>query len=226
MSHVELVAGLDALTGRAKAGGGRMVRCPAHDDRHPSLSVDTDPDGKLLLHCMTGCATEDVVAALGATMADLFPDPPTNGGRVHLYSGPRRRKAQPGSRRFEARYPDGSIAGHHCRTDGDGDKRIWWEPRGIEPTRLALYLSWDLVEEGSIVIVEGERSTYAVRAAGLCAVGTYGTGVMPSADALAVLQGRDVVLWPDHDDKGRAHMEAIATALEGVANDGSKPGPT
>jgi hypothetical protein len=217
MSHVDLVAGLDALAGRAKAGGGRMVRCPAHDDRHPSLSVDTEPDGKLLLHCMTGCATEDVVAALGASMADLFPDPPMNGGRIHLHQGPRRRKARAGSRRFEARYPDGPIAGHHCRTDDATDKRIWWEPKGIEPSRLALYLSWDLADEGPIVIVEGERATHAVRTAGLCAVGTYGTGVMPSADALAVLEGRDVVLWPDHDEKGRAHMEAIAAALECVA---------
>ena len=30
------------------------ARCPAHDDRHPSLSI-TERDGKLLAHCHAGC---------------------------------------------------------------------------------------------------------------------------------------------------------------------------
>jgi hypothetical protein len=34
-----------ALGGR-KAGGGWMARCPAHDDRHPSLSIQDADDGK------------------------------------------------------------------------------------------------------------------------------------------------------------------------------------
>src|SRR6266536_183484 len=48
------------------------TRCPAHDDSAPSLSVQLQSDGKILLHCHAGCRAEDIVAALGLTMADLL----------------------------------------------------------------------------------------------------------------------------------------------------------
>lgn len=47
--------------------------CPAHDDSHPSLSIKECEDGRVLLHCWAGCPTSDVVAALGLSLADLFP---------------------------------------------------------------------------------------------------------------------------------------------------------
>jgi hypothetical protein len=52
-----------ALGGR-KAGGGWMARCPAHDDREPSLSIRDASDGRVLVHCHAGCDQERVIAAL------------------------------------------------------------------------------------------------------------------------------------------------------------------
>lgn len=49
------------------------ARCPAHDDKGPSLSVRETPDGAVLLHCFGGCEAADVVAAMGLQMTDLFP---------------------------------------------------------------------------------------------------------------------------------------------------------
>lgn len=49
------------------------ARCPAHDDKGPSLSVRETPDGAVLLHCFSGCEVTDVVAAMGLQMTDLFP---------------------------------------------------------------------------------------------------------------------------------------------------------
>ena len=51
-----------ALGGR-KAGRGWMARCPAHDDREPSLSI-READGKVLVRCHAGCDQRDVIAAL------------------------------------------------------------------------------------------------------------------------------------------------------------------
>ena len=66
---------------RAKRAGGWLARCPAHDDLHPSLSVDLSQDGIVLLHCFAqGCAVADITAAVGLTVADLF----TNGHRDRL----------------------------------------------------------------------------------------------------------------------------------------------
>lgn len=53
-----------ALGGR-KVGQGWTARCPAHDDREPSLSI-RDADGKVLVRCHAGCDQRDVIAALKA----------------------------------------------------------------------------------------------------------------------------------------------------------------
>jgi len=52
-----------ALGGR-KAGAGWTARCPAHDDRTPSLSIRDAEDGRILVHCHAGCDQEQVIAAL------------------------------------------------------------------------------------------------------------------------------------------------------------------
>ena len=52
-----------ALGGR-KAGGGWMARCPAHDDRTPSLSLADGHDGRLLVKCWAGCSAGDVLSTL------------------------------------------------------------------------------------------------------------------------------------------------------------------
>ena len=54
----------------AKALGGRsvgarwMARCPAHEDRKPSLSISSGRDGKVLVRCHAGCDQRDVIAIL------------------------------------------------------------------------------------------------------------------------------------------------------------------
>lgn len=50
-----------------------IARCPAHDDRDPSLSVSETPDGRVLVKCFGGCGTLDVITAVGLTWDALFP---------------------------------------------------------------------------------------------------------------------------------------------------------
>jgi putative DNA primase/helicase len=52
-----------ALGGR-KAGQGWTARCPAHDDRTPSLSIRDSDGNKVLVHCHAGCDQRDVIVAL------------------------------------------------------------------------------------------------------------------------------------------------------------------
>jgi len=54
-----------ALGGR-KAGTTWMARCPAHDDRKPSLSIRTSDNGNVLVCCHAGCKQHAVIAALRA----------------------------------------------------------------------------------------------------------------------------------------------------------------
>lgn len=65
---------LDRLDQVRDKGRDRWVaRCPAHEDRKPSLSIAETPDGRVLVNCFSGCAVEDVLAAVGLTLEDLFP---------------------------------------------------------------------------------------------------------------------------------------------------------
>ncbi len=41
-----------------------MARCPAHDDRDPSLSIREGSDGRVLVKCFAGCGQNQVIAAL------------------------------------------------------------------------------------------------------------------------------------------------------------------
>jgi putative DNA primase/helicase len=52
-----------ALGGR-KAGGAWMARCPAHEDREPSLSIQDANDCKMLVRCHAGCDQAQVIAKL------------------------------------------------------------------------------------------------------------------------------------------------------------------
>lgn len=58
-----------------RSGAGWIARCPAHKDRSPSLSIGEGRDGKILLHCFSGCTSEAVCDSLGLSLADLFPEP-------------------------------------------------------------------------------------------------------------------------------------------------------
>jgi hypothetical protein len=53
-----------------------VARCPAHDDRGPSLSIRELEDGRVLLFDFGGCSVHEVVAAVGLELTDLFPPRP------------------------------------------------------------------------------------------------------------------------------------------------------
>lgn len=53
-----------------------LAKCPAHDDKSPSLSIRELSDGRTLMHCFSGCSVNDVVVAVGLELADLFPERP------------------------------------------------------------------------------------------------------------------------------------------------------
>jgi DNA primase len=66
---------LERLDGARATGRDRwQARCPAHEDRSPSLSV-RQVDDRVLVHCFAGCGGSDIVAAVGMTLADLFDAP-------------------------------------------------------------------------------------------------------------------------------------------------------
>jgi hypothetical protein len=82
---------LDRLEGVKSTGAGRWIaRCPAHEDRSPSLSIREADDGMTLVRCWAGCEFAEIVGAAGLQPADLFPPKPLPAGdqRQRGYSRP------------------------------------------------------------------------------------------------------------------------------------------
>jgi putative DNA primase/helicase len=68
VNALKVLGRLENVTGRC---GKWMACCPAHEDKTPSLAI-SETDDRVLIHCFAGCATEDVIATIGLSLADLF----------------------------------------------------------------------------------------------------------------------------------------------------------
>lgn len=65
---------LSRLTKVKRSSGNSWVACcPAHEDRTPSLTIRDAGDGRILIHCFSGCNTEDVLGAVGMQWEDVMP---------------------------------------------------------------------------------------------------------------------------------------------------------
>ena len=67
----DLLSRLDKVRRTGEASW--IARCPAHEDRDPSLTL-AERDGVVLLHCFAGCDVASIVGAIGMDLADLFPE--------------------------------------------------------------------------------------------------------------------------------------------------------
>src|SRR5690606_7927299 len=63
---------LQRLDGVQAKGKGWRARCPSCGGRSRKLAV-AEVDGKVLVHCFASCRTEDVLAAVGLSWADIMP---------------------------------------------------------------------------------------------------------------------------------------------------------
>jgi hypothetical protein len=69
-----MIAAVEEIARTLKAKRNRagfIARCPAHEDRTPSLSISDGADGKVLVHCHAGCSQSAVLDALHALGIDF-----------------------------------------------------------------------------------------------------------------------------------------------------------
>ena len=211
----------DRIADAIEAAGGKVKRsglqwpatCPAHEDRTPSLSLGVGFDGCALIRCHALCQPEDIVAALGLTMSDLFPE------------STRRDVEEPATP--PTTYPyhdaDGVVVFEVVREVG---KRFWqrrpdgnggWVKNMDNVTRVLYRLPELLEHDGDAWIVEGEKDADRLRDEGLPTTCNPGGAGKWRDEYVAALAGRDVVVIPDNDDVGRAHAQQVAASLHGVA---------
>lgn len=209
---------LDALNNRGSRGRGNSWQCPAHEDRTPSLSIGNRNDGNgIVLTCHTGCHTEDIVAALGLTMADLFdeplPKPDPHQARRKTADYPytdengellfRVERWEPGKngkkKDFIQRAADGSYK-------TKGIRRVLYRLPEVVATAQA---------GGVIIVCEGEKDAENLAATGACATTMPGgVGMGWRDDYTASLRGAtEVVIIADRDQAGIEHARKVAASL-------------
>jgi len=62
---------LGQLDSASESGSGWMARCPAHNDRDPSLWVNEGDEVDVVVHCFASCSKDEVARSLGY---DSYPD--------------------------------------------------------------------------------------------------------------------------------------------------------
>lgn len=209
--------------------------CPLHQETSPSFTVY--PDGRF--HCF-GCGEHgDGLAFLqkleGLTFARALEEA---GRRLGVQSGPRKVTRSGGSPDRAAERDGtptvyqlfdvhGRVAAEHVRTDyPDGTKDFRWRRCGqpglgdMSLEELPLYNLPALQQaeySAPIFVCEGEKAAEAIVATGRLAVATVcGAASQPGDAAIAPLAQRIVLLWPDHDEPGRAHMRRLGERLVGL----------
>jgi hypothetical protein len=66
--------------------GHGLRQCPAHEDRHPSLSLTQRPDGAARLRCFAGCQLEEILQALRCGRRQLYHPPAMPPARFARYA--------------------------------------------------------------------------------------------------------------------------------------------
>lgn len=203
-------------TGRSPkmTGDTASMCCPAHEDTTPSLSVSIGQDrDRVLLHCHAGCTAEQVAAAVGLAMADLFvrDDQPTVPPVTRLPSPPAT---------YDYHDADGTLVG---RVHRKPDKRFLqqradgtWKGFGRYLYRLPQTLEAIAAGRG-VFVVEGEKDADRLEAVGLTATCNVGGAGKWTDDYAKHLEGAHVVVVPDNDQAGSDHADTIARSLHGVA---------
>lgn len=201
------------------------VKCPAHEDRHPSATVSDGRNGRPVVHCHKSCSQETVLDAL--RRLDLWPSdqeweipsPRATNGTAH---------AEPEGRvvaSYDYHDEAGTVIFRTIRKEPKDFRQ--WRPNGrggwirnLDGVRLVLYHLPDLLAADPatpVYIAEGEKDVDRLRSLGLVATTNPMGAKKWKAAYNEWLAGRHVVILPDNDPVGREHADQVARELAPVA---------
>ncbi|RLL68161.1 toprim domain-containing protein [Streptomyces sp. Z26] len=219
-------------------GGSLRTRGICHDGDSPgTVAIRRGNNGGVVIHCHKCDGNTAFLAALGWTESDLFDAPleprprdrPADDTWIPCHDRGHKRTAQ-----YVYRDQHGAVVhgvtrcDHKCfaqwRPADDTRSGRRWRLTDDRGNRLVATVPYRLpellkakAEERVIWIAEGEKDVHALVDHGLAATcNAQGAGKW-TAEHAAYLQGADVTLVADRDEKGRAHAEAVVETLLGVA---------
>lgn len=226
----------------------KWFRCPGPhhkgEDRNPSGSL-TDGTDTVGIHCHAGCTADEILAALGLTLRDLYDAPQDRGrtssgapdtGLLAAVGAWMPQDGQNASIAYNYTDADGKFLYQKLRSPSKAfawrrldptTKNGWRYNRGDLPKVLyRLHQVRRAINEQRVVwVVEGEKDADALSAlkhvTATCAPdGAYirrgSSKWLP--EYTEALRGADVILVPDRDADGEAHARNVAAEILGVVN--------
>lgn len=192
-------------------------RCPAHDDKNPSLSWKDGENGRpVIVKCHTGqCPRSKILAALNMEDPPLkVPYPPKNAEVVYSYYN-----ANGGYIAEKVRgYDSNGKRTTKWRRKNDKGGYVYGRPKG-ELYLYGLSNLANLRDGDTVYIAEGEKDAETLRKRGLVAVSGpdgAGHGKFPQ-DAVKWFAKKNVVIFQDNDAVGKEFAQEEAAALSKVA---------
>lgn len=199
-------AGLDGLAralGGRRCGAGFLARCPAHEDREPSLSLGLGRDGRLLARCMAGCGFGAIRAELvrRGLLADRWSGPPPDPIAILRARHEARERAEAAEAERIARARGVWARCRPIRPGGPAD--CYLRSRGLAPADGS---SWPATireaadREGPVLVAAlarwPSREVVAVQITRLAADGRKRAGADPVRVTLGVARGAACRLRP------------------------------
>ena len=218
------------------------ARCPAHDDRNPSLSVGVGREGRVLLKCHAGCDHHSILEALELSPRDLFAETPEDSrARPSAPNRPRehrstfdtltdaeaayRRQLGDPSAAWDYLDPSGTLIGRVFRWEtskGKTIRSIWKHGSGWSmspPAIRPLYRLDQVAKSDRVYIVEGEKAADRLASLGFEATTSPGGSAAGSKADWSVLEASEFVIVPDADKAGEKYAKTVAAALEEAVPD-------
>lgn len=213
---------------KKRYGTKAQCRCPAHDDKHASLTI-TKGRKCTLFYCHAGCNVDDILKAVGLEKKDTFYDVEPINQKWKAYVEGREK------RRIEAIYHYVSINGGYAFTKIrlEGKKILYGvlqnerftyglqgrnrrELKGIYVPDGVQAINEAISEDKPIFIPEGEKDVNTLKSKGYTAI-TYG-GVNDWQQDFAVLfKNANVIILADNDEPGKHVASVIQRDLQRIA---------
>ena len=192
-------------------GGGWSARCPAHgQDKKPSLSINTNKDGDILVHCHAGCSVQDICSAIGIGVRDLFLEKNT-------LDEPMKKKLV---KTYLYREPDGKPCLRIMRYEPKTFRQQRWDGndwnwKGDKPKLLYNLPELLAQPERLVMLVEGEKDADLLSSKGFLATCNPGGAGKFREEYVSPLENRIVVLVADNDLSGAKDVVQKAQYLIG-----------
>ncbi len=224
---------VERLDNAQQNGSGWKSLCPAHKDQNPSLLVRADDNGVVQFQCQAGCDHKAVLAALGISESELYPEQLRRNGHrqqsTDIVADVARLKRIPlesfrafgaaaavRGRAPVARVPMFNEKREQCSEFdlGIGNKGL---VKGLSAKGKPVGLfvaTWP--EAGDTVLVtEGPKDAAALHSLGFNVIG------LPTCEMVAkfaqVFAGCHVIIVPDRDKAGEHGASVTGSRLYGIA---------